>query len=100
MKQLPLVLFILLNLNVMAQTTDTAYIENLMLRHADLFAGILNHPQKNQVQVLYTQIDRDTRNKPTFKTFSYNLDDHRYFYPASTVKLAAVIFALEKLNEL
>jgi hypothetical protein len=84
----------------MAQTTDTVYIENLMLKHADLFAGILNHPQKNQVQVLYTQVDRDSRNKPVFKTFSYNLDDHRYFYPASTVKLAAVIFALEKLNTL
>lgn len=84
----------------MAQDTDTVFIENLMLKHADLFAGILDHPQKNQVQVLYTQIDRDSHNKPSFKTFSYNLDDHRYFYPASTVKLAAVVFALEKINEL
>lgn len=89
-----------INLNVMAQDTDTTYIENLMLKHADLFAGIMNHPQKNQVQVLYTQVDRDSRNNPVFKTYSYNLDDHRYFYPASTVKLAAVIFALEKVNEL
>jgi hypothetical protein len=100
MKQLSLLFFIFINLNVMAQDTDTVYIENLMLKHADLFAGILDHPQKNQVQVLYTQIERDSRNKPSFKTFSYNLDDHRYFYPASTVKLAAVIFALEKLNAL
>jgi hypothetical protein len=100
MKQLSLLLFIIIHINVMAQNTDTMYIENLMLKHADLFAGILNHPQKNQVQVLYTQIDRNSRNKPTFKSFSYNLDDHRYFYPASTVKLAAVIFALEKLNKL
>lgn len=100
MKQLSLLLFIFIHINAMAQNTDTVHIENLMLKHADLFAGILNHPQKNQVQVLYTQVDRDSRNKPTFKTFSYNLDDHRYFYPASTVKLAAVIFALEKLNTL
>jgi hypothetical protein len=99
MKQLSLLFFIFITLNAMAQT-DTLYLENLMLKHADLFAGILNHPQKNQVQVLYTQVDRDSRNKPSFKTFSYNLDDHRYFYPASTVKLAAVVFALEKLNAL
>ena len=79
MKQLSLLLFIFIHINVMAQNTDTVYIENLMLKHADLFAGILNHPKKNQVQVLYTQVDRDSRNKPTFKTFSYNLDDHRYF---------------------
>jgi beta-lactamase family protein len=100
MKQLSLLLFISIHMNVMAQDTDTVYIENLMLKQADLFAGVLNHPQKNQVQVLYTQVDRDSQNRPSFKTFSYNLDDHRYFYPASTVKLAAVIFALEKLNAL
>jgi hypothetical protein len=99
MKQLSLLLFIFIHMNVVAQT-DTVYIETLMLKHADLFAGVLNHPQKNQVQVLYTQVDRDSRNKPVFKTFSYNLDDHRYFYPASTVKLAAVVFALEKINAL
>jgi len=93
-------LLVMVSLNAMAQKTDTTFIAQLMLKHPDLFAGVLNHPQKNQIQVLYTQIDRDARHKPVFKTYGYNLDDHRYFYPASTVKLAAVIFALEKVNEL
>eukprot|EP01132_Coremiostelium_polycephalum_P017210 gene17210-20627_t len=66
----------------------------------ELFSVVLNHPEKHQVQVLYTQIKRDKNNKPVFTSYSYNLNDHHYFYPASTVKLAAVIFALEKINDL
>lgn len=84
----------------MAQKTDTVLIAKLMHRHPELFSGVLNHPQKNQVQVLYTQVNRLEKHKISFKSYSYNLDNHRYFYPASTVKLAAVIFALEKINEL
>lgn len=71
-----------------------------MRQNPERFSGVLNHPQKNQVQVLYTQVNHNAANKISFKSFSYNLNDHRYFYPASTVKLAAVIFALEKINEL
>ncbi|MBO6524015.1 MAG: serine hydrolase [Balneolaceae bacterium] len=54
----------------------------------------------HEVQILYTQIDRDSLNQPTFTTFSYKLDEEEYFYPASTVKFPAVLLALEKMNEL
>ncbi|WP_432711942.1 serine hydrolase [Pedobacter sp.] len=84
----------------MAQKTDTLLLEKLMNGKPELFSTIINHSQKHQVQIRYTQVIRDKKNKPSFKTYSYNLDDHHYFYPASTVKLAAVIFALEKVNEL
>lgn len=84
----------------MAQQTDTIFLEKLMQDKPELFAGILNHPNQNEVQIIYTQVNRDKKNKPSFKTFGYNLNPTRYFYPASTVKLAGVIFALEKLNEL
>lgn len=84
----------------MAQQTDTLFLKKLMQSKPELFAGILNHPNHNEVQIVYTQVTRDQKNKPSFKTFSYNLNPTRYFYPASTVKLAGVIFALEKLNEL
>ncbi|NQX38511.1 serine hydrolase [Pedobacter steynii] len=84
----------------MAQQPDTVLIEQLMRNNPELFSNILNHPQKNQVQLLYTQVNRNNKNIPSFKSYSYNLDNHRYFYPASTVKLAAVIFALEKINDL
>ncbi|MBC7616341.1 MAG: serine hydrolase [Pedobacter sp.] len=84
----------------MAQQTDTVFLKKLMLSKPELFDVILNHPTQNEVQIIYTQVNRDKNNKPSFKTFSYNLNAQRYFYPASTVKLAAVIFALEKINEL
>lgn len=100
MNKITFSILLLISLNTMAQKTDTLLIEKLMNQHPDLFSSVLNHPQKNQIQVLYTQVNRDSKNKISFKSYSYNLDDHRYFYPASTVKLAAVIYALEKINEL
>lgn len=84
----------------MAQQTDTTFIKQLLENKPELFSGVLNHPNKNEVQVMYTQVNRDKNNKPSFKTFSYRINPNHYFYPASTVKLAAVIFALEKINEL
>ncbi len=84
----------------MAQQTDTVFIKKLLESKPELFSGMLNHPNKNEIQVMYTQVNRDKNNKPNFKTYTYRTDPKHYFYPASTVKLAAVIFALEKINEL
>ena len=53
-----------------------------------------------EVQIIYTQIDRDAAQKPTFTTYRYQLDSSQYFYPASTVKLPASLVALEKLNKI
>lgn len=100
MKRILITAFLLISLSVMGQKTDTVFLKKLMESKPELFSAVLNHPEHNQIQILYTQINRDAKNKPTFKTFSYHLDPHHYFYPASTVKLAAVIFALEKVNKL
>ncbi|QNN44532.1 serine hydrolase [Pedobacter roseus] len=100
MKRILIIAFSLISLSVMAQKTDTVFLKKLMESKPELFSAVLNHPEHNQIQILYTQIKRDAKNKPTFKTFSYHLNPHHYFYPASTVKLAAVIFALEKVNKL
>ncbi|TCC90492.1 hypothetical protein EZ428_14560 [Pedobacter frigiditerrae] len=100
MRKLSFCLFTLINIQAMAQKTDTTFLKKLMESKPELFSGILNHPNKNEVQIMYTQVTRDKNNKPSFKSFSYNLNAKRYFYPASTVKLAGVIFALEKVNEL
>ena len=53
-----------------------------------------------QVQIIYTQIDRDSENKPAFQSFKFGVDENEYFYPASTVKMPAAFLALEKLNQL
>lgn len=84
----------------MAQQTDSIFLKQLLQSKPELFANVLNHPHNHEVQIMYTQVNRDKHNKPTFKSFGYNIDAEHYFYPASTVKLAAVVFALEKVNAL
>ncbi|GAA4794090.1 hypothetical protein GCM10023231_23050 [Olivibacter ginsenosidimutans] len=79
---------------------DTTFLKQLIEGHPDLFRAVLDDPQRKQVQILYTQIDRDEHQMPHFTSYSYRLDPTWYFYPASTVKLPTTIFALEKINAL
>ncbi|MDB5263754.1 MAG: hypothetical protein JWQ14_3037, partial [Adhaeribacter sp.] len=65
-----------------------------------LLQQIMQYPNTYQVQILYTQINRDQNNRPVFTSYSYNLNPRQYFYPASTVKLAGALAALEKINHL
>ncbi len=81
-------------------TSDTNFIESLMKLHPEYFQHLLDFPDSFNVQIVYTQIDRDKKNKPSFKEFSYHLNNGHYFYPASTVKMPVAFLALEKLNEL
>ncbi|MCS5490945.1 class A beta-lactamase-related serine hydrolase [Algoriphagus limi] len=60
---------------------------------------VLDSTDIYQVQILFTRIDRNEHMNPMMETFSFNLDDERYFYPASTVKLPVAILALEWLEE-
>jgi len=52
----------------------------------------------HEIQILYTQIQRDREGNPIFKEFSFQENPKRYFYPASTVKLPIAILALEKVR--
>lgn len=63
-------------------------------------ANIISNPKKYRVQIIYTQINRDKHNKPSFTQYDYKLDSNSYFYCASLVKLPCSILALEKINEL
>ncbi|SMD42626.1 Beta-lactamase enzyme family protein [Aquiflexum balticum DSM 16537] len=60
---------------------------------------VIQNPDSFQVQILYTQINRDENNMPSFREFDFRLNDNKYFYPASTVKLPVAILALEWLGE-
>ncbi|UQA76483.1 class A beta-lactamase-related serine hydrolase [Sphingobacterium siyangense] len=95
-----ILIFTLFMSDAYAQQIDTVYLEKLLQSHPDLFQNILSHPTKNEVQILYTQIDRDKSNRPHFRSYSYRLNPNWYFYPASTVKLPTAILALEKINDL
>lgn len=75
-------------------------LQQILNQHLTDFDTILKQPDKYQVQIIYTQINRDAHNRPSFKTYTVGLDTNLYFYPASTVKMPATFMALEKLNEL
>ena len=75
-------------------------LKTLLESKPEQFAKILAGQDKYEVQIIYTQIDRNKNNKPRFKTYNYAVDASHYFYPASTVKLPACVLALEKINNL
>jgi len=83
-----------------AQGKEGDVIEELLGSRPDLFGYVLENLDKHEVQIIYTQIDRDEDNRPQFRTHSFRLDPGAYFYPASSIKLPAAVLALEKLNQL
>lgn len=96
-----LLLFIgLFNTSLNGQNKETDLIEQLLSKNKNLFSKVLESPGKYKVQIIYTRIDRDENNSPSFTTHKYRIDADDYYYPASTVKFPASLLALEKINEL
>ncbi|MCB2409572.1 serine hydrolase [Hymenobacter lucidus] len=63
-------------------------------------AAVIRRANEYEVQIIYTQINRDQRNRPHFTQHSFHLNARQYFNPASLVKLPVSALALEKLNRL
>jgi hypothetical protein len=61
---------------------------------------VLDSPLKYHLQVIYTQINRDSNNVPHLRRYSLYPKTEAYYYPASLVKLPMVAMALEKINRL
>lgn len=76
------------------------WLEKLLKSHPRYFKDILDKRDEYKVQIIYTQIDRDEHNKPSFKDYYFNVNADHYFYPASTVKMPTALLALQKMNEL
>lgn len=90
-----------LNSTVLAQNFDADNpLHQILQKHPQFFKRIMNSPDSFRVQIVYTQINRNKKNKASFREFSYRLNNQEYFYPASTVKMPIALLALEKINEL
>ena len=81
-------------------TAQSAFLEQLLKENEQHFQTILEEPEQFDVQIIYTEIDRDENNRPHFNSHTYQLNETDYFYPASTVKMPVAILALEKCNQL
>lgn len=75
-------------------------LKELLESRPEWFKSVLQNAQKHELQILYTQIDRDSLNRPGFRSHQLLAQPKQYFYPASSIKLYAAILALQKLNEL
>ncbi|MFT6810457.1 MAG: hypothetical protein ACJA01_003700 [Saprospiraceae bacterium] len=60
----------------------------------------LQNAEALEIQIRYTQIDRDANNNPILTSFSFREDQNKYFYPASTVKMPVAFLALQRLNKI
>ena len=82
------------------KNTEDIFFETLFKNYPGRFDSILINRKEWNVQIIYTQINRDKNGNPELKNFYFNKNNARYFYPASTVKFPTVLLALQRLNEL
>ncbi|HEU4904282.1 MAG TPA: serine hydrolase [Flavisolibacter sp.] len=80
--------------------TDDRLLSILKTNPAPVFQQVLQNPDTHRLQIIYTQINRDRHNKPTFTNYYFHYDPALYFNPASMVKMPLAFLALEKLNGL
>ena len=81
-------------------TENMNTLQQLISENEKILGTPAKNPDKFELQIIYTQIDRDEKNNPSFTTHHFNVDKNRYFYPASTVKMPTAFLALEKINRL
>ena len=87
-------------LSILTLNAQRNVLERIIKDQGDTFGAWVDNPEQYEIQVLYTQIDRDAQGRPQFTSHRYGIDPNQYFYPASTVKMPAAFMALEKINEL
>lgn len=76
-------------------------LESIIEENRPAFGAWAGDPDKYEIQVLYTEIDRQTDGTVKLTTHRWGAaDTSQYFYPASTVKMPAAILALQRINEL
>jgi hypothetical protein len=80
--------------------TDSVLLNILRSDTSSLLASMIEQPDKFRIQIIYTQINRDADNIPSFTNYYFHVNRDFYFYPASTVKLPLAILSLEKLNRI
>lgn len=90
----------LISILLLLSCTEEEEIFETIRNHSEIVDKFLQEKDKYEVQILYTQIDRDEHQNPSLRSFIFNYDSTQYFYPASTVKMPVAFLALQRMNEL
>lgn len=91
--------FCIICFSIKAQPVTDPILNDVLASNQKLH-HILSNPDSFRVQIIYTQINRDKKGKPSFKNYYFHVDPALYFNPASMVKMPLAFLSLEKLNQL
>ena len=81
-------------------SSEHSQIELILKDNNPLIKKVYQNIEKHNLQILYTQIEKDSSGNSEFIEYDFQVDDKQYFYPASTIKLPIVVLTLQRLNEL
>ena len=60
----------------------------------------MKNAEAHEIQILLTEVVKDANGIPIFLETEYNVNENKYFYPASTVKLPIAILTLQKIKRI
>jgi hypothetical protein len=95
-----LLLALLMPLGAMSQRLKPLgpLIDSMSQGASPLFQEMWKQPEHYGIQIYYTRIDRNSKNRPKLTTYAFQHDSAHWYYPASLVKLPVAMLALEKLR--
>lgn len=85
---------------VSKKVTNANPIELVLKSQNSKIQVVMDNAREHELQIIYTQINRDKDGRISFQDYHYNVNSKNYFYPASTVKLPIALLAVEKLNSM
>lgn len=85
---------------VSKKVTNANPIEMVLKSQNPKIKVVMDNTREHELQIIYTQINRDKDGRISFQDYQYNVNSKNYFYPASTVKLPIALLAVEKLNSM
>jgi len=86
------------NTKPFTSTSKTDHLLSLINEDHPLLKSVFENPNDFEVQILYTQINRDANNKAHFNQINYRVNEKEYFYPASSVKMPTAFAAIELIQ--
>ena len=85
---------------VSCKQPEISPIEKVLWSAHPAMLKVLHDPNYFEIQIQYSEINRDTTGKVYFVDYDFRNNPDAYFYPASTVKLPVAILAAEYLDSI
>jgi len=73
-------------------------IKRALKSNSDEISVVMTNFDGHEIQILFSEINQETKDSISFRDYSFQVNDSNYFYPASSVKFPVAVLALEKLS--